>query len=64
MSFGVSASPTGSFDYDHAFEAADQALYTAKAAGGNCVRVDDAANLSSPSLEELESTHLEAALSS
>lgn len=39
MSFGVSASAPSSFDYDHVFRAADQALYAAKAAGRNCVRV-------------------------
>jgi diguanylate cyclase (GGDEF)-like protein len=37
-SFGVSASPPSAFDYDHVFEAADRALYAAKAAGRNCVR--------------------------
>lgn len=39
MSFGVSASASGPFDYNVVFAAADQALYAAKAAGGNCVRV-------------------------
>jgi diguanylate cyclase (GGDEF)-like protein len=39
MSFGVSASQPGSFDYEEVFKAADQALYGAKAAGRNCVRV-------------------------
>jgi diguanylate cyclase (GGDEF)-like protein len=39
MSFGVSASEPGRFDYEHVFEAADQALYAAKAAGRDCVRV-------------------------
>ena len=39
MSFGVSASEPSSFAYDEVFEEADQALYTAKAAGRNCVRV-------------------------
>ncbi len=39
MSFGVSASSLGAFDYSAVFEAADRALYTAKADGGNCVRV-------------------------
>jgi diguanylate cyclase (GGDEF)-like protein len=38
MSFGVSASKPGSFDYKRVFEHADQALYAAKAAGRNCVR--------------------------
>lgn len=39
MSFGVSASHPSSFDYDHVFKAADLALYAAKAAGRNLVRV-------------------------
>jgi diguanylate cyclase (GGDEF)-like protein len=39
MSLGVSASHPSSFDYEHIFKAADQALYAAKAAGRNCVRV-------------------------
>lgn len=38
-SFGVSASPPSSFDYDEVFETADQALYAAKASGRNCVRI-------------------------
>ncbi len=38
MSFGVSASIPGSFDYEQVFASADQALYTAKAAGRDCVR--------------------------
>ena len=38
MSFGVSASAPGSFDYAEVFRAADEALYAAKAAGRNCVR--------------------------
>jgi diguanylate cyclase (GGDEF)-like protein len=39
MSFGVSASAPSSFDYEQTFDAADQALYAAKAGGRNCVRV-------------------------
>jgi diguanylate cyclase (GGDEF)-like protein len=39
MSFGVSASEPSRFAYDEVFEQADQALYIAKAAGRNCVRV-------------------------
>jgi diguanylate cyclase (GGDEF)-like protein len=45
MSFGVSASPPSSFDYEHVFKAADQALYGAKAAGRNCVRIAGAPDL-------------------
>jgi diguanylate cyclase (GGDEF)-like protein len=43
MSFGVSASEPSRFDYQETFEAADQALYAAKTAGRNCVRVDGVA---------------------
>jgi diguanylate cyclase (GGDEF)-like protein len=64
MSFGVSASPPSAFDYDQVFEAADQALYAAKTAGRNCVRVAGAPDLSSPPLEELQSRQPEAVLSS
>ncbi len=39
MSFGVSASAPSSFDYVEVFKAADRALYQAKAAGRNCVRI-------------------------
>jgi diguanylate cyclase (GGDEF)-like protein len=40
MSFGVAVSPPGElFDYASVFEAADTALYEAKGAGRNCVRV-------------------------
>jgi hypothetical protein len=39
MSFGVSASQPSVFDYADVFEASDRALYAAKAAGRNCVRV-------------------------
>ena len=39
MSFGVSASPRTAFDYEQTFDLADRALYAAKAAGRNCVRV-------------------------
>ena len=39
MSFGVSASEPSRFDYDETFGAADRALYAAKHAGRNCVRV-------------------------
>jgi diguanylate cyclase (GGDEF)-like protein len=45
MSFGVGASREGLFDYDEVFEAADQALYMAKHAGRNCVRVAGADGL-------------------
>jgi diguanylate cyclase (GGDEF)-like protein len=49
-SFGVSASQPSSFDYDHVFETADQALYAAKASGRNCVRVAAASDLGLPPL--------------
>ena len=39
MSLGVSASSSDAFDYSTVFAAADRALYAAKSAGGNCIRV-------------------------
>jgi diguanylate cyclase (GGDEF)-like protein len=42
MSFGVSASPPGEFDYESVFAEADMALYEAKHAGRNRVRTRDA----------------------
>ncbi len=39
MSFGVSASEPSRFEYEEVFQAADRALYEAKDAGRNCVRV-------------------------
>jgi diguanylate cyclase (GGDEF)-like protein len=62
MSFGVSASQPSSFDYDHAFRAADQALYAAKAAGRNCVRIAGAPDVSLRPLEETQSREPEAIL--
>jgi diguanylate cyclase (GGDEF)-like protein len=54
MSFGVSASGPRSFDYERVFEAADQALYAAKAAGRDCVRVAGASGASGASVPALE----------
>jgi diguanylate cyclase (GGDEF)-like protein len=48
MSFGVSAAPAGSFDYEQVFAAADRALYGAKAAGRNCVRCEADAAVPAP----------------
>ncbi|MEO6859548.1 MAG: diguanylate cyclase [Solirubrobacteraceae bacterium] len=48
MSFGVSASPPSSFDYEAAFEAADQALYAAKADGRDRVRIAGRTGQSAP----------------
>jgi diguanylate cyclase (GGDEF)-like protein len=48
MSFGVSASPPSSFEYERVFEVADQALYAAKAAGRNCVRIGGDVGLGLP----------------
>jgi diguanylate cyclase (GGDEF)-like protein len=42
MSLGVAASTPDPFDYGAVFKAADEALYTAKAEGRNCVRVSGA----------------------
>lgn len=39
VSLGVSASSDGLFDYEKVFTATDEALYMAKRAGRNCVRV-------------------------
>jgi diguanylate cyclase (GGDEF)-like protein len=39
MSFGVSAAESGAFDYEAVFAQADLALYEAKHAGRDCVRV-------------------------
>jgi diguanylate cyclase (GGDEF)-like protein len=41
ISFGVSASPAGEFEYDAVFADADAALYRAKQDGRNCVRAAD-----------------------
>lgn len=61
MSFGVSVSQPSSFDYEHVFEAADQALYTAKAAGRNCVR-SGASDLGVPLVGDAQPRQLEGAL--
>ena len=52
----------GYFDYEEVFEAADQALYTAKAAGRNCVRIAGASDLTPPHLYDEQSSQFEAAL--
>jgi diguanylate cyclase (GGDEF)-like protein len=62
MSFGVSASGPRSFDYERVFEAADQALYAAKAAGRDCVRVAGASGASVPALETRAAMQPEAVL--
>jgi diguanylate cyclase (GGDEF)-like protein len=63
MSVGVSASQPSVFDYDHIFEASDRALYAAKAAGRNCVRVaGDGPDASLLPSEEPESTQRHAML--
>jgi diguanylate cyclase (GGDEF)-like protein len=41
MSFGVTGSPPGEFDYEKAIVLADRALYQAKAAGRNRVETFD-----------------------
>ena len=46
MSFGVSASEPRCFDYANVFEAADRALYAAKAAGRNRVHISGSSDLS------------------
>jgi diguanylate cyclase (GGDEF)-like protein len=46
MSFGVSASPAGAFDYPAVFAAADQALYGAKRGGRNRVQTGQASSSS------------------
>jgi diguanylate cyclase (GGDEF)-like protein len=59
MSFGVSGSSSGAFDYGTVFDAADRALYGAKAAGGNCVQVaapceaDEDDDFSLPAVESI-----------
>jgi diguanylate cyclase (GGDEF)-like protein len=50
ISFGVSASPAGEFEYDGVFAAADLALYRSKQEGRNRVRVSDAGAPSAPGL--------------
>jgi diguanylate cyclase (GGDEF)-like protein len=53
MSFGVGASGDGMFDYDEVFDAADRALYMAKHAGRNCVRVAGADSYASAQTQPL-----------
>jgi diguanylate cyclase (GGDEF)-like protein len=50
MSFGVSASEPGSFDYDRTFRSADLAMYQAKALGRNRVFLSPAAAARAPEL--------------
>lgn len=64
MSFGVSASPPSSFDYERVFEVADQALYAAKGAGRNRVRVGGEIDLGLPLLESPPTGQPEAILHS
>ena len=54
--------PSQLFDYERVFAAADQALYEAKAAGRNCVRVADGADISWPLPDEPLSRQPQAAL--
>jgi diguanylate cyclase (GGDEF)-like protein len=62
MSFGVSASQPSHFDYEQVFEAADQALYTSKAAGRNCVRAFSPSDLNLPLLDNGQSRQPDALL--
>lgn len=55
MSFGVSASEPSRFEYEKVLEAADRALYAAKAAGRNRVHINAGADLRL----ERQTTHLE-----
>lgn len=57
MSFGVSASQPSSFDYEQTFEVADRALYAAKAAGRNCVRIAHDVDPGQSVLEEGPARH-------
>ena len=63
MSFGVSASEPSSFDYDQVFDAADRALYAAKAAGRNRVRVAQISHASSLLLGEPRAQQLDGVIS-
>ena len=64
MSVGVSASPPSSFDYDRVFDAADRALYAAKAAGRNCVCVAGHPHMILPPPDKSPTRQTEAALPS
>jgi len=64
MSFGVSASRPSCFDYEQSFEVADRALYAAKAAGRNCVRIAHDVDPGPSVLQEGPARHPETAVSS
>jgi diguanylate cyclase (GGDEF)-like protein len=62
-SFGVCASQPSSFDYENVFEAADRALYLAKASGRNCVRVAGTPDVGlPPAFSDAHTSQLDAVL--